>query len=102
MEHVAAHLLNGPQKKGSGDEGSDLFALEVDEEAGAPLTPQPTHEQHPLVGEVCGGGAAGAARLGSETPIERKVIVALEEEANVCSICLDEFEEDPAALTRCG
>jgi hypothetical protein len=39
----------------------------------------------------------------SETPVHRKVLPRLEEEPNVCSICLDEFiDEDPAMQTRCG
>ena len=39
----------------------------------------------------------------SETPLCRKVLPTLEEEENVCSICLDDFTDpDPSIPTSCG
>lgn len=51
-------------------------------------------------------GAHDDDRHGNDVCSRSKVIsmdAALEEEENVCSICLDEFtDEDPSAETRCG
>ena len=47
----------------------------------------------------------GEERLGKRPSVTlcRKVLPELEEEENVCSICLDEFSEaDPSAKTVCG
>lgn len=71
--------------------GDDVFHLE-----GAL---SPTKESH----GYDNGGDDSIVEKEEEVGLCRKVIPELEEEENVCSICLDEFSDsDPSAQTVCG
>lgn len=62
----------------------------------------PTKESH---GFDClnDGGEDDGLEKKEDVGLCRKVIPELEEEENVCSICLDEFSDsDPSAMTVCG
>jgi len=78
--------------------GGEVFALEVSEVASTPkqgLEVRIVSNSEEKSGDL--------EREQSETPLCRKVLPMLEEEENVCSICLDEFTgPDPSVPTSCG
>lgn len=103
--------------------GLDSLACEKDEEPIAVITPCKSHsnksrdeensefvvDSRPGDDSAAGDDVRGADDNGEEeshTCARSKVICmedALEEEENVCSICLDEFtDDDPVAETCCG
>lgn len=106
--------MGGIAEASRGDKASVWDSQEGNDERDSKSSQTISARNDPFSNEEDGGGdtltdntqeSEGEERLGKRPSVTlcRKVLPELEEEENVCSICLDEFSEaDPSAKTVCG
>ncbi len=73
--------------------------FELDNEGG----PSPSQDSCADVPERADSDDGAAARKDAEEiELSRRAVPVVEVEKDICSICLDGFDEDVAVLTQCG